>query len=85
MPLQLYRDDQWRSTHQIGRADPENGEPVVDLVYDLASQQGMESLPFVPLCEKGSCRSPFKELYPRFAHEKDDHPGTADPSISGSF
>lgn len=72
--LALYRDGQW-SEHYLGLADPEKGEPVVaDLVYDLASVSKVVGVATICafLYAKGELPldRPFKELYPRFAHEK---------------
>ncbi|MDU5578506.1 MAG: serine hydrolase domain-containing protein, partial [Streptococcus parasanguinis] len=72
--LALYRKGQW-SEHYLGLADPEKGESVVaDLVYDLASVSKVVGVATICafLYAKGELPldRPFKEFYPRFAHEK---------------
>ena len=72
--IALYRKGQW-SEHYLGLADPEKGESVVaDLVYDLASVSKVVGVATICafLYAKGELPldRPFKEFYPRFAHEK---------------
>ena len=72
--LALYLNGQW-SEHYLGLADPEKGESVVaDLVYDLASVSKVVGVATICafLYAKGELPldRPFKEFYPRFAHEK---------------
>ena len=63
---------------------------MADLVYDLASVSKVVGVATICafLYAKGELPldRPFKEFYPRFAHERDDHPGTLDPYFwAGSF